>query len=49
MFLKRGNRSRCNLPNKFVFCAYALKKSLMTQLKCKTACFTVIVPIRGTQ
>lgn len=35
MFLKGGNMSRCNQPNKFVFCANVLKKSLMTQLKKK--------------
>lgn len=50
LLLKRGDVSRSNQPNKFIFCANALKKSLMTQFKIrgKRACFTAIVPIRGT-
>lgn len=32
-FLKRGDMHRSNYPNKYVFCATALKKSLMTQLR----------------
>lgn len=33
MLLKRGDMSRSNQPNKFLFCANALKKSLMTVKK----------------
>lgn len=35
MVLKREDMSRSNQPNKFVFCANALRKSLMTQFKKK--------------